>query len=214
MVNINNAIQIAKPLIKNYEGLASGTPPCGTDTKCLGYMAKTGNPNEKVYAYWDRFAKIWTIGWGSTYLNGRKVQESDVITRGQAEVIFEQEVIEKEKGLKGKVDLNKINDNQYAVLISLAYNAGQGNLNKTRILPAINSGKSPQEVSTIIRDSLTTSRGVTVPGLIRRRREEADFYLSPVIAALKTPKGIGIAIGILLILGGISYFLYNKLIKK
>jgi hypothetical protein len=116
--------------------------------------------------------------------------------------------------LKGKVDLNKINDNQYAVLISLAYNAGQGNLNKTRILPAINSGKSPQEVSAIIRDSLTTSRGVTVPGLIRRRREEADFYLSPVIAALKTPKGIGIAIGVLLILGGISYFLYNKLIKK
>jgi hypothetical protein len=39
-----------------------------------------------------------------------------------------------------------------------------------------------------------------VPGLIRRRREEADFYLSPVIAALKTPKGIGIAIGVLLIL--------------
>ena len=214
MVNINNAIQIAKPLIKNYEGLASGTPPCGTDTKCLGYMAKTGNPNEKVYAYWDKFAKIWTIGWGSTYLNGRKVQENDVITRDEAERIFEQEVIQQEKYVRPTVDLNKLNDNQYAILISLSYNAGIGNLKKTRILPAINSGKSPQEVSAIIRDSLTTSRGATVPGLVRRRREEADFYLSPVIAALKTPKGIGVDIGILLVLGGISYYLYNKLIKK
>jgi lysozyme len=177
-------------------------------------MAKTGNPNEKVYAYWDRFAKIWTIGWGSTYLNGRKVQENDVITREEAERIFEQEVIQQEKYVRPTVDLNKLNDNQYAILISISYNAGIGNLKKTRILPAINSGKSPQEVSAIIRDSLTTSRGATVPGLVRRRREEADFYLSPVIAALKTPKGIGVAIGILLVLGGISYYLYNKLIKK
>ena len=202
MVNINKAIEIAKPLIKNYEGLASSTPPPN-----LTYVKKEGNPNDKIYAYWDKFAKIYTIGWGSTRLNGRPVQEKDVITRSEAEAIFTQEVIQQEGYLRKNVDLNKVNENQYAILISLTYNAGIGNLKSTRILPAINSGKSPSEVSAIIKDSLTTSRGVVVGGLVRRRKEESEFFLIPPI--IRENKG-AITIGLLLIGIGIGAYFYFK----
>lgn len=206
---IDRAIQITKPMIKNYEGLASSTPPMS-----LTYMKKEGSPSDRVYAYWDKFAKIWTIGWGSTYINGRKVREDDVITRAQAEKLFEDEVIEKEKSIRKIIDLTKVNENQYAVLISIAYNAGPGGLTtKSRIASTVNSGRPPQEVSAIIKDSLIRAKGEIVPGLVRRRREESEFYLKAP-EFIKTPTGIGISIGIFLVLVGASFFLYNKLIKK
>jgi len=203
MVNINKAIEISKPLIKNYEGLASSTPP-----PKLTLLSKEGNPNDRVYAYWDKFAKIYTIGWGSTRINGRPVKENDVITRKEAERLFEQEVIEQEGYLRKNVDLNKVNENQYATLISLTYNAGIGNLKASRILPAINSGKSPQEVSAIIKDSITTSRGQVVGGLVRRRKEESEFFLT-IPPIIRENKGV-ITIGLLLIGVGIYAYLYFK----
>ena len=206
MVNIQKAIEVAKPLIKNYEGLASSTPP-----PTLTYVRKDGSPNDKIYAYWDKFAKIYTIGWGSIYLNGRKVRENDVITRAQAETLFEQEVIEKEKSIRGKVDLNKVNENQYAVLISMAYNAGPAGLAKTKILPAINSGKPAVEVAAIIKDSITTSRGVQVPGLVRRRKEESEFFMQIPTFVKKYKFPIGI---VLIAAVGISFYLYRKFRNK
>ena len=140
-------------------------------------------------------------------MNGRPVQEKDVITRSEAEAIFTQEVIQQEGYLRKNVDLNKVNENQYAILISLTYNAGIGNLKSTRILPAINSGKSPSEVSAIIKDSLTTSRGVVVGGLVRRRKEESEFFLIPPI--IRENKG-AITIGLLLIGFGIGAYFYFK----
>lgn len=209
MVNINQAIEIAKPLIKNYEGLASATPPPN-----LTYVKREGSPNDRIYAYWDRFAKIYTIGWGSTRLNGRPVQENDVITRKEAEILFEQEVKQHEGYLRKMVDLNKVNVNQYAVLISMTYNAGPGNLKNTRILPAINSGRPASEVSAIIKDSLTTSRGAVVPGLVRRRREESEFFLKVPEIISKNKGTILIALVSFVLLSGVSFLLYKKLIKK
>lgn len=206
MVNIQKAIEIAKPLIKNYEGLASSTPPPN-----LVYVSKTGNPNDRIFAYWDKFAKIYTIGWGSIYLNGKPVKATDVITRAQAETIFEQEVIGKEKSIRDKVDLNKVNENQYAVLISIAYNAGPAGLAKTRILPAINTGKPAAEVAAIIKDSLTTSKGAVVPGLVRRRREESEFFMQipTFIKKYKFPIAIVLVAAV-----GISFYLYRKFRNK
>lgn len=210
MVNIQKAIEVAKPLIKNYEGLASSTPP-----PTLTYVRKDGSPNDKIYAYWDTFAKIYTIGWGSIYLNGRPVKATDVITRAQAETIFEQEVIEKEKSIRGKVDLNKVNENQYAVLISIAYNAGAAGLARTRILPAINTGKPVAEVAAIIADSLTTSRGAVVPGLVRRRREESDFFMQIPIQEFVSNNKNTLLIGIVLVgIGAYLFYLKKKGIFK
>lgn len=209
MVDIKKSIEIAKPLIKNFEGLASATPPPN-----LTYIKKEGNPNDKVYAYWDKFAKIYTIGWGSIRLNGRPVTASDVITRKQAEILFEKEVIEHEGYIRKMVDLSKVNENQYAVLISLTYNAGPGNVRNTRILPAINSGKPASEVSQIIKDSLTTSRGAVVPGLVDRRKKESQFYLK-VPEIINENKGkITIALVSFVILASLSFVLYKKYIKK
>lgn len=189
MANFDRALKIAKPLIKGYEGLASSTPPCGTSwaavKKCLNYLPKEGNPNDKVYAYWDIYAKLYTIGWGSIYYKKRMVQATDVITRAEAERIFEEEVIQKAKDLQKYVDFKKINDNQLAVLISMAYNAGVGGINRyTKVFQYIKENKPATVVAKNIRDTLTTSKGVTVPGLVRRRREESEFYLKPVVTAL------------------------------
>jgi len=181
MANINRSIIKAVEVIAQFEGLASKTPPCMDARRgyCLTYLPKEGPATDKVYSYWDRFARIYTIGWGSIYLKGRRVTATDVITRAEADQLLIDEVKEKEASVRRLVDYKKINDNQYATLISIAYNAGAGNLSRSRIIPAIKNNLPAEQVANIIKDSIVTSRGVVVQGLINRRKKEAALYLTP-----------------------------------
>lgn len=181
MANINRSIIKAVKIIAEFEGLASKTPPCMDARRgyCLKYLPVEGAGTDKVYSYWDRYAKIYTIGWGSIYLKGRRVTATDVITRAEADQLLIDEVKEKEASVRRLVDYKKINDNQYATLISIAYNAGAGNLRSSRIIPAIKNNLPVEQVANIIKDSMITSRGVVVPGLIARRKKEAALYLTP-----------------------------------
>ena len=62
-------------------------------------------------------------------------------------------------------------------LISLAFNAGVKAQSLHRAIDAINL-KDYQKAADEIRNGPTTSGGVPMPGLVRRRNEEADLFLS------------------------------------
>lgn len=138
---------------------------------------------EKLFlvSYPDQ-TKIWTIGWGTTRINGYPVKEGMVINEPVADALFlgdiDSTVYDVNKLLK--VELNQ---NQFDSLVSLAYNIGSGGLGKSSLLNRINLGK------TIIGDYFFRWNKVTDPltgkkyvsnGLTRRRHAEYALFKLPV----------------------------------
>lgn len=210
-MNITNAIQIAVAFVKTQESLASASP------SYTSLIDKNAADSTKVYSYWDSYGKVWTIGWGSTYYqNGSRVGQNDIITKKQADDLILWQMTQKEKELHSKVPLNLVNENQYAALLSIAYNAGTtGLVSNSQIVTTIKSGASPQQVAAVIQDSLVHSGGVFLQGLANRRAKESQLYLSPVSigAFAATNKIINYSI-IGLVLVGIGAYLYYLKKKK
>lgn len=133
--------------------------------KFEGYMSK---------AYADAKG-VWTIGYGNTfYADGTSVKEGDTITKSEAEKLFS-EVLNQFAGDVAdavRVELNKC---QFDALVSFTYNVGIGNLKRSTLLKKVNA--DPEDES--IRDEFNKwikSGGKTLPGLIKRRKDEADYY--------------------------------------
>jgi lysozyme len=211
MANIENSIRIAVEFAKKWEGLASSNP------SSLKYLSKTSTPDTKVYAYYDNLGGVWTIGWGSTYKkDNSKFKGGDVITKREADDLIEWEMEGKEKAIRSFIPYQSLTDNEYATLISIAYNAGQGNLKASRITKALNSGKSKQEVADVIKDSIVTAQGKFVQGLKNRRIDESRLFLGQYNALysyyLRNEKTINyglLGIGIIIITAT-SYWYYKK----
>lgn len=213
MANTERSLKIATDFIKTQEGLYSLTK--GGYTKGgLDTPAKT-----PIYAYYDRLGGIWTIGWGTTRTpDGQKFDGNYVITKAEADKRIYEEAAKWEKYISTRLPKDRMNDNQYAVMISLAYNAGGGNLMKSRIPSALNRNAPSQEVANIIRDSMVTaakSGGQKVRGLINRREREAQLYLTPVSGlgrggGVNKGKNVALYVGIAIVSVGASLYLYNK----
>lgn len=114
-------------------------------------------------------ADKWTIGYGHT-LN---VKSTDVITKEEGEYFLRQDVEHAEKEVN-KHNLN-INQNQFDALVSFVFNLGVGNFSRSTLLRRI---KADQNDITIKREfARWVYAGVKVlPGLVTRRKEEADLY--------------------------------------
>jgi len=78
----------------------------------------------------------------------------------------------------GQDNWNRLNDRQKASLVSYAYNAGAGALKSWKITNAIKTNVSVEQVATLIERGPITAKGKVLPGLVRRRKEEATLYLS------------------------------------
>jgi lysozyme len=119
----------------------------------------------------------WTVGYGNTfYENGDKVKPGDKITQERAESLF---TLISDSFADKVVPLikSKINENQFGALVSFAYNAGVGNLQKSTLLKKVNA--NPNDPS--IRDQFmlwNKAGGKVLAGLTRRRKAEADLYFS------------------------------------
>jgi GH24 family phage-related lysozyme (muramidase) len=199
MADISKSISIATAFIQKEEKLASGS---ASSTTLIGSSAPDNTP---VYAYWDSVGGKWTIGWGNTYYqNKAPVNAGDKITKAQARDLNLFVVRQKEAVIRNFVPYTRLTDNQYAVLISIAYNAGEGNLHASRIMDAVNSGASPSDTAAVIKSSLVTSQGVYVQGLANRRVKEAALWLSndPIAsiinAAKDNPKTTGVVVSAIL----------------
>jgi lysozyme len=66
-------------------------------------------------------------------------------------------------------------DNQFAALVSFAYNCGVGNLKSSSLLKHFNSGKIQEAAQEFLR--WTKAKGVVMPGLVRRREAEKALFL-------------------------------------
>ena len=134
-------------------------------------------------AYWDKWGKVWTIGYGHT---GKDVYSGLVISEQQAENLLKQDL----KRFEGYVNNRKyvpqkLNQNQFDALVSFSYNCGQGNLKKL-------VGK--RNLSQIANELLeyNKSKGKELKGLVRRRAAERQLFLSRQLAVPKIQKSMNL----------------------
>lgn len=215
MADINNSIRIAKEFIMKWEKCYSASPNSNVAVN------KNADPSSKVYAYLDKIANVWTIGWGNTYnLDGSKVRQGQVITKKEADDLIDGIIRQMEQSIRSSIPYNTLTDNEYASIISIAYNAGKGNLLASRIPNALNSNKSKIEVANIIQDSIVTSRGKFVQGLKNRRIDESKLFLgeynqiySYYLRNKETIFNYGLASLLLLTTSAIAYWYYKNKYK-
>lgn len=117
-------------------------------------------------------AGVWTIGYGHT----GDVKKGDVITAHQADAILDVDLDKFERGVVNLLDVD-VNDNEFAALVSFAYNLGIGALGRSTLLKLINAGNKPQAATQFMK--WTYAAGKVVPGLVRRRAAERELFLRP-----------------------------------
>lgn len=116
----------------------------------------------------------YTIGYGHY---GIDVKEDQTINEQEAEALLLKDVQRFVNAVNSLVKV-KLNQNQFDALVSLCYNIGSGAFQRSTLLELLNKkdyfGASKQF------DVWVKSGGVTLKGLIRRRSQEKELFLSPV----------------------------------
>jgi lysozyme len=124
-------------------------------------------------------AGIPTIGYGTiTYPNGRKVTMQDKPITDAVATEYLMHYIEKHiyPGLNAALQV-RLHDNRYAALCSFIYNLGIGAFRRSTLLKVINAAPGAPG----IRDEFmkwNKAGGKVLPGLVNRRRSEADLYFT------------------------------------
>lgn len=121
-------------------------------------------------------AGLWTVGYGSTILNGRRVTEKDTITVEQAkQALYDHLENEVYPVLMNTVKV-PLNQNQFDALCSFIYNVGSGLFMQSTLLKKLNihdySGASREFKRWVY------AAGKKLNGLITRRLEEEALFIS------------------------------------
>jgi lysozyme len=127
----------------------------------------------RLEAYQDSVG-IWTIGYGTTRINGVPVQPGMVITQAQAEAFLAEDL----KEFVPIVQRNTralITQSMFDALCSFTYNLGGGNLSKSTLLKDLNSSKYLDAAAGFL--LWTKAGGRELLGLVRRRSAEKDLFL-------------------------------------
>jgi lysozyme len=139
-------------IIRKYEGL-----------RLQAYICPSGLP---------------TIGFGATfYENGSKVQMGDKITRERADqLLFFQ--VSLFAGEVRRTVKSTLNDNQLGALVSFCFNVGGAAFSRSTLAKKANG--NPDD-PTIRNEFMRWTRGggKVLPGLVKRREEEASLYYAP-----------------------------------
>jgi lysozyme len=121
-------------------------------------------------------ANVWTIGIGTTvYPDGRKVQRGDKCTEQQADRYLAHDLQEFERAVAAMVTV-PLTGNQFASLVSLAYNVGIGALRGSTLLRLLNAGDYVNAANQFLR--WNRGGGRVLPGLVKRRAAERALFLS------------------------------------
>lgn len=124
----------------------------------------------KLKAYQD-IVGVWTIGYGHT---GADVTPSLVWTQEQADEELEKDLVRFEKGVLALIK-RTLTPNQFAAVVSFAFNLGLGNLGKSTLLRCIAKGNMSDASCEFVK--WNKAGGKVVGGLTRRRLAEKALFL-------------------------------------
>jgi lysozyme len=137
-------------LIKKYEGFRS-----------VPYLCPAGIP---------------TCGFGATYYpDGRKVKLTDKpISLREAEVMLLNMLKHYEQGVDS-FTTDKVNQNQFDALVSIAYNIGLQALKGSTLIRKVNLDPNDKTIKNEFM-RWTKANGKVMDGLLNRRKEESELY--------------------------------------
>jgi lysozyme len=133
----------------------------------------------RLQAYRDAVG-IWTIGYGHT----PGVKAGQTITEAQASQFLVADLADAESAVERFVTV-PLNDNQFAALVSLTFNIGTEAFRRSTLRKKLNAGDYaavPAQLALWIKGA-----GKTLPGLVRRRKAEADLWNAPIISMPAKP---------------------------
>lgn len=130
-------------------------------------------------AYLD-VAGIWTIGYGSTRIDGRPVVAGQTITREQARLAFMADVATVLRFLESSV-LVPLTQSQVDALTSLCYNIGVGAFQRSTLRRTLNARQTPTEKMFTDWNKVRKNGQLVVSnGLTRRRKAEYALFMEQV----------------------------------
>jgi lysozyme len=160
-MDIVNAISLALPLIYGTEGC-------------------------ELAAYLDTLATVpvWTIGHGSTVVNGKPVCEGMTCTPAQADSWAIDDLSDRASAILSHIHV-LVTDPQFAACLSLAYNIGVAGFGRSTVLEALNQRLYYRAADRF--RQYDHSDGAEVPGLLTRRERERALFLSGTAPAPSIP---------------------------
>ena len=131
--------------------------------------------NSLSYPYYDEYGKVWTIGYGTTRIDGKPVTPS---TKPMTEIIaslYVEHTINREftPEIRKYVKV-PLNQNEFDALIVFTYNLGAGRLASSNLLKKINDKQYIEAGSEFLK--WTYAGGKQLPGLVSRRTNEKYLY--------------------------------------
>lgn len=167
---------------KAYEQTSQQVDYTQQDTGATNFIQK--EEGFSPTAYQDQ-AGVWTIGYGTTKINGVPVKQGDTVSEEQARQIALQQAVNDYSTFADKLGDVELTPNQFTALNSFEYNLGSGVWNQPtgqQILQAI-ANKDFQTASTLMQKFVNVKNpqtGKLEPnkGLISRRQREGQLLFS------------------------------------
>jgi lysozyme len=143
---------------------------------------KTGESGKSLIKEFEGFravaylcpAGVWTVGYGTTRINGVAVTSKTKVTTDEADAFLEQDLQLFEDGVNHNVTV-QLTQNQFDALICFVYNLGVGSLKKSTLLKRVNAGKFAEAADEFLK--WDKANGKKLPGLTRRRKAERELFL-------------------------------------
>lgn len=116
-------------------------------------------------------AGVWTIGYGHT----KGAKPGMTITRQRAEALLREDLLTAENTVN-RLHL-KFNQNQFDALVSFVFNVGSGNFLRSTLLKKIQANANDPAIAAEF-NKWNRGGGRVLPGLVKRRQQEAELYFS------------------------------------
>jgi lysozyme len=120
---------------------------------------------------------VWTIGHGTTRINGEPVRQGMTCTKAEADAWAMADMATDASFILKQVRV-ALTDRQLAALISFCYNIGDGNFERSGVLASLNKGRY-QEAADQLPD-YDHAGGQEIAGLMSRRNREKALFLMDV----------------------------------
>ena len=121
-------------------------------------------------------ANVWTIGYGATRLwDNEPVPPYTTITEQQADDLLRRDLIDTEDFVSRLVRV-PLTENQFSATVSLVFNIGAGNFQRSQIRQRIN--RKNYDGAASIWWQWRRGGGRILPGLVKRRESERQLWMT------------------------------------
>jgi lysozyme len=118
---------------------------------------------------------VWTIGYGTTKVNGKPVQEGMTTTQKEAEVWLTADLAEAQTAVNKLVRV-PLTQNMFDALVSFVYNVGSAAFDRSTMLAKLNQREYVPAAYQFNR--WVYDNGRQIPGLVARRKVERSLFES------------------------------------